>query len=159
MRRFNSLHEESDFKPISDKSYSHSATVLGHKIRHSFISYSRNGQPNHYDVDFNVGGTVARDRSGTRGIKPEHKMAILHHVSQTVHKFVKEKKPASLSFSGVDASNNKAAETKKNNLYHRFGHYLADKHNAEHGPGAATVKHSRDIDSWAMTTVHFHRHG
>jgi hypothetical protein len=56
-------------------------------------------------------------------------MNILHHVKETIHQFIKEKKPISLEFEGSDTD--EETTDKKGRAYLKFANSIAKRYNAE----------------------------
>lgn len=137
MKPFRQFLFENTFTEINGD-YHHSERVSGHPVSINFTHH--HSKEGHYHVDFLVHGTFQKKRAQFF-VHRKDGPAIIHHVSKTIHHFVREKKPKNLQFY--------ANETSKENLYGHFAKRLAAAHGGTHksyrGESGHTV-HEIDFD-------------
>jgi hypothetical protein len=109
-------------RPESDiNAVKHSTQIGPHKIDIAFREYS--DQPKKYHVDYQVNGRHGKHSIVSR----EHKLAILHHINSTLHRFVSRVKPKQLEFDSLSKDRHKLAGRAAKGLIQKFGGKSTEK--------------------------------
>ena len=134
---------ESSDSQGGDRHVLYSTHEIGqHRVR---VLFSHNGGKN-YNADFSVGRKNAPGQQQFHGHGEtmgagSDAHAILHHVHKTIDRFIRHRKPSAINMA--------TTETKKHDLYKRFGRVMMKKHGG--------FVHSRDHEQGGITMMHFPR--
>jgi hypothetical protein len=111
------------------KYHDHSQEIGGHEVSVHFMhrkSQDPKVKDHHYEVNYTIGNNYSKDDVKKSGIElsDKNKHEILHHVHKTIDRFIRHRKPKSISMQ----PNEHGA---KAHLYRAFAHRLAKKHNGK----------------------------
>jgi len=109
------VHKSPSFGTDYNHVIQHHARVGKHKVLTHFV----HGADHHWEVHFQVDNSI----KAKQNFRQSH-MDVLHHVQKTIHRFIKNVGPKSISLHGNS--------DQKHKMYGAFAQKLAKQHNAEY---------------------------